>query len=114
MVRDLPTVFGMPSMVTATGENCRFPHTHRMVPESELASQQPRSQLQHSQPQQRPQPSVPVGALDALPGQGPFGVHQELHHPGLGLNVVTVKVNHSLAKKAPPPGAVLDGCCSVL
>lgn len=89
-------------------ENCRFPHTHRMVPESELAPQQPRPQLQHPQPQQHPQPSVPVGALDALPGQGPFRVHQELHHPGLGVNVVTVKINHSLAKKAPPPGAILD------
>ena len=32
----------------------------------------------------------------------------ELHHPGLGVNVVTVKINHSLVKKAPPPGAILD------
>ena len=89
-------------------DNCRYLHTHRMVPVSDLVSQPSRSQLQHPQPQQRPQPSVPVGVLDALPGQGPFRVHQELHHPGLGLNVVTVKVNHSLAKKAPPPGAILD------
>ena len=70
-----------------------------MLPVSDLASQPPRSQLQHPQPQQRPQPSVPVGALDALPGQGPFRVHQELHHPQIGklfVGRLVLELDHTL------------------